>query len=196
LLTWLKSVPGWISQSWAAASTKSGGFLTGALVGWAFELVYGLSSAGLIGGVRIFCLLWFASGAAFFVGTIAGFLFGVPKARLRVRNGPVESGPLNSVSSEDPNEHTADDKYRDNTNLEEVSDWLTKIIVGLGLVEFNNIITFLGDLGDKIGVAIDPSGNFGGNVIGIGSLVIGFATGFLHYYVWARMILRRSLENP
>src|SRR5690242_20291768 len=77
----LGRIPGSISKSWTAALETGGGFLTATLIGWGIELFYGFTLAGFVGGIRIFCLLWFASGAAFFVGTIGGFLFGVPKAK-------------------------------------------------------------------------------------------------------------------
>ena len=74
-----------------------------------------------------------------------------------------------------------------------MSDWLTKIIIGIGLAQFNQIVTFIRQIGDRVGAAVDPTGQYGGDVIALGSIIIGFATGFLHYYVWARVILRRSL---
>jgi hypothetical protein len=144
----LGRLPRSIVEGWQSTSTQSGGFLTATLIGWGVELVYGLVSQGLIGGVRVFCLLWFASGAAFFVGTIAGFLFGVPKART-VSSRTLLGSPDALATNSDP--QTNRDDYKDNTNLEEVSDWLTKIIVGLGLAQFNNILEFLGTLGTKIG---------------------------------------------
>jgi hypothetical protein len=167
------------------------------------ELLYGLTLRGFVGGLRVFCILWFASGAAFFVGTIGGFLFGVPKARTEPggaersasKRGTYTEPSVaeNSSNAPTPSEALIQDLYRDNTNLEEVSDWLTKIIIGIGLVEFNQITTLLGQIGDRVGTAVDPTGYYGGKVIAVGSIVIGFATGFLYYYVWARLILRRSL---
>jgi hypothetical protein len=91
------------------------GFL-GAVVGaWGVELAFGITAEpDLRSGLRTFCLLWFASGAAFFVGTIGGFLFGVPKALSNPANTP--NSPTESL-------------YKINTNLEEISDWLTKMIL-------------------------------------------------------------------
>jgi hypothetical protein len=78
-------------------------------------------------------------------------------------------------------------------HLEEVSDWLTKIIIGIGLAQFREIGSAVLTIGDRIGGAIDQHGDLGGNVIAIGSMIVGFSTGFLYYYIWARMTLRRSL---
>jgi hypothetical protein len=178
-----------ISQSWERTTSTTGGFLTATLLGWFVQFLYGLSTQPtILGAVRVFSLLWFASGAAFFVGTIGGFLFGVPKVRtislepVGQHDTPPRPPPPDEISV-----------YRDNTNLEEVSDWLTKIIIGIGLAQFREIGSAVLTIGDRIGSAIDQHGDLGGNVIAIASLIMGFFTGFLYYYVWARMTLRRSL---
>jgi len=59
------------------------------------------------------------TGAALAVGVILGFLFGLPKV---VDRQPAGSPLLKS-----------------NTNLDEISDWLTKILVGLGLVQLGRL---------------------------------------------------------
>ena len=41
-----------------------------------------------------------------------------------------------------------------NTNLEQISDWLTKIIVGVGLVEIWAVIEWFDDIGTTAGPAI------------------------------------------
>ena len=76
----------------------------------------------------------FLAGASTLVGSIIGFLFGVP---VRERNPGVDAtGAGNRTIG-----------YRPNTNLEQISDWLTKIIVGIGLVQFPKIAHFFVLLG-------------------------------------------------
>lgn len=67
--------------------------------------------------------------AYFAAGFFGGFLFGIP--RVLQDNAPVAEGTIPST----------DQPYtqRVNTNLEQISDWLTKIIVGLGLVELRAV---------------------------------------------------------
>src|SRR4051794_37330470 len=60
------------------------------------------------------------AAAAFGIGAIVGFLFSIQRTRR-----PSDSQPQ--------------PRYLPNTNLEDISDWLTKIIVGLGLVELGKI---------------------------------------------------------
>jgi hypothetical protein len=156
-------------------SEKSGFFILTVLIAWVIELVYGLSISNQKDGFRIFAILWFGSGASFFIGTIFGFLFGIPKSRRRAT--PPE------------------ERYDDNTSLEEISDWLTKLIIGAGLVEIERIVAFVAACGVALGRAIDPNDQFGGAAVATGSLVVAFATGFLHYYMWARIIVAKTLRE-
>jgi hypothetical protein len=55
------------------------------------------------------------------IGSLLGFLFGIPRSLQS--SAPVTTGDVPSG-------------YQPNTNLEQISDWLTKILVGVGLVEF------------------------------------------------------------
>jgi hypothetical protein len=149
------------------------GFLAAVIFAWFIELLYGLSAEqGAWSSLRTFCLLWFASGAAFFAGTIGGFLFGVPKF----------------VTT--PKIFT---RYKINTNLEEISDWLTKIILGLGLVHLDKVITFVDSVGEAVGTAIGQAQ--GANVIAISAMIYGFVCGFLIVYIWTRTALRTEFER-
>lgn len=62
----------------------------------------------------------------FGIGFVTGFLFGIPR---------VLQGQGGRKSDQD----SAGYEQRVNTNLEQISDWLTKIIVGLGLVELRAV---------------------------------------------------------
>jgi hypothetical protein len=65
--------------------------------------------------------------SAFLVGGFTGFLFGIPR----------------TITAPGPNPSTGVTQFQGNTNLEQVSDWLTKIIVGVGLVQIGRIIPAL-----------------------------------------------------
>lgn len=69
------------------------------------------------------------AGAFFGIGALTGFLFGIPRS-LDGRGKQPGSG----TTAADP--HRA---FVTNTNLEEISDWLTKIIVGLGLINLKAV---------------------------------------------------------
>ncbi|MHC1562527.1 hypothetical protein ACR9E3_26490 [Actinomycetospora sp. C-140] len=108
--------------------------------------------------------------AACAIGAVVGFLFGVPKSR-------GEAGGYRT---------TSDGSYKPNTNLEQVSDWLTKIIVGVGLVQIRQIVGAVSYVGDRFGAAIgDLSGLPGSGSIFAVSLLLGCAAiTFLLMYMW------------
>jgi len=66
------------------------------------------------------------AGAFFGSGSLIGFLFGIPRSL----------HPKDPSSSSNQNAQAI---FATNTNLEEISDWLTKIIVGLGLINLKGI---------------------------------------------------------
>ena len=83
-------------------------------------------------------ILW--SAACFMAGFLTGFLFGVPKFGAGDASPKKPACPARSGASS-----AQGYSQRPNTNLEQISDWLTKIIVGLGLVELKQIPTHLGN---------------------------------------------------
>ena len=88
---------------------------------------------------------------AFVSGGLLGFLFALPRS-----------------PTKNPNSTTV----RPNTNLEDVSDWLTKIVVGITLVELSNIAPAANHLFQQVG------GGLGG-----GAAATGFAAGLIIYCV-------------
>ncbi|HVR97577.1 MAG TPA: hypothetical protein VMW27_13245 [Thermoanaerobaculia bacterium] len=114
--------------------------------------------------------------AAALVGALLGFVFGVPKT---VARG--ERVPGDGVSS-----------YEGNTNLEEISDWLTKILVGAGLVELKNIPGAL----DTFGAQFENKASLGsfGWVTGPAVAISYCVCGFLLAYLWARIYMIRDLD--
>jgi tetratricopeptide (TPR) repeat protein len=74
----------------------------------------------VISGIGLVAMLW--AGAWFAGGFMLGFLFGIPKT---VQN------TNSSASTASP----AEPRFRVNTNLEEISDWLTKVLVGATLTQ-------------------------------------------------------------
>jgi hypothetical protein len=118
-------------------------------------------------------LLWALASLA--VGGLVGFLFGIPRV--------IQSAGQGSTAKPPPGEPTAlgpadEDSYRQqvNTNLEQVSDWLTKIIVGLGLIELKNVPAYLESVAAFL--TESPKLAFAGGVIVYFALV-GFFVGYL-----------------
>jgi hypothetical protein len=109
---------------------------------------------------------------AFAVGALLGFLFGIPQYLAR----GAAAAPTDKAS------------YQPNTNLTQVSDWLTKIIIGVGLVQFGQLAHTIGDLGDSLEPSLGGSPN--GKPFGIAVVVGFFVIGFLCSYLYTRLRLQ------
>jgi CheY-like chemotaxis protein len=125
------------------------------------------------------------AAAAFAIGGLIGFIFGIPKSLQDV-----------SIASTPPSGDTEDDqgvgdlsrvRYAGNTSLEQISDWLTKIVVGVGLTQLVNIPSALAALGIGLSGAL---GGFSGSSVLAPLEVIFFGVGgFFLGYLWTRLYL-------
>jgi hypothetical protein len=116
--------------------------------------------------LTIFAVALIVAVCAFAIGASLGFLFGVPTYLARSN----EANPADKAS------------YQPNTNLTQVSDWLTKIIIGVSLVQFGQLTKSIGDLGDSLAPSLgggDTGKSFGIAVV-VGFFVIGFLAGYLY----------------
>jgi hypothetical protein len=129
----------------------------------------------------------FLAGASVLVGAFAGFLFGVP----RRREPPKLVQDKATVTS-------GGEGYRPNTNLEQISDWLSKIIVGIGLTQIPAIVQFFKDLGQYAGPAFasSPAGEVIAISISVHYLFVGFFQGFLLAYLWLPGAFARAIATP
>jgi tetratricopeptide (TPR) repeat protein len=127
----------------------------------------------------------------FAVGMLLGFLFGLPRSP-RKSDTQGDSNPKGGNSDESthaPAGKKEDERtgYGDNTNLEEVSDWLTKIIVGLGLIDLKDAPQQLKRLSDFF--AYTCGSEFCGAIF----LTLGaffFVIGFVSSYILARVYVK------
>jgi hypothetical protein len=140
----------------------------GATVSWAAVL------AGLL-----------LSGAALLAGVLLGFVFGIPRQLQLEESKVVASADQASSSSV-----SARVRYQGNTNLEQISDWLTKILVGVGLTQIGQLPAIYGQIATFFGPAI--GGDIGGTVavcLTIFFPIVGFMIG----YLWTRLYLGEEL---
>jgi hypothetical protein len=95
-------------------------------------------------------------------GSLVGFLFGLPRSK----------GPVGSRA------------YAPNSNFEEMSDWLTKIIIGLGLIQLGAIADAFLRASEAVRVAL---GLRAGSQPIAAALILTFGgIGFLSTYLYAR----------
>jgi len=124
-------------------------------------------------------------------GYVVGLLFSVPKAT---------AGSSHNASDKDAqSSQSARQIYSLNTNLEEVADWLTKIIVGLGLVEAKRIITFMLNASAALGATLasaEPTLNQPASQgISMGIILSFPPIGFLLGFFSVRLYVSRALYN-
>lgn len=118
------------------------------------------------------------AGGSLASGTMLGFLFGIPRS-------------ISDPSSKD----TFDSKraYQENTNLEQVSDWLTKIVIALGLAQLTRIPSAFESLSSAV------SRGIGMPVVTpalTGIILLYFAVvGFLIAYLWTRLYLTHEFTR-
>lgn len=122
----------------------------------------------------------FLAGAATALGSFIGFLFGVPRSREPQKQG-------DAMLSHEPN------SYLPNTNLEQISDWLTKIMVGVGLVEIRSVLNWFSEVGAAAGSAIWPDAP--GRIIATSILVHYVLMGFFQGFLVAYLYLPKAFEN-
>jgi hypothetical protein len=145
--------------------------------------------------LRWTALLW--SGAWFAVGSFIGFIFGIPRSLssdtartdvpARVPAKPQTEAALQAAAvGRGPSTAV-------NTNLEQISDWLTKIIVGVSLVNS-------GQIGDIMLRAADiMAGSLGGGParksLALAILVYFSVLGLLGGYLLTRLFLQRAFDT-
>jgi hypothetical protein len=129
------------------------------------------------------------AGAAAFVGGTLGFLFGIPRTLQR------EGGQTNGEPGSTGVATTSSDSrigYRANTNLEQISDWLTKILVGVGLTQIRELRAGLVSLSAFAaqGLGAPPHNQ----VFALALLSYYAVLGFLFGYLWTRLFLAGALR--
>lgn len=118
------------------------------------------------------------------LGAIIGFLFGIPRVFQNDTNG------------NNPNDKAKGYVQKINTNLEQISDWLTKIIVGLGLIHLYKIPNTLSNTSTIIAKSITLTKNFHEVEIFSNALILYFpCVGFFAGYLITRIILSPAFKD-
>ena len=120
--------------------------------------------------------------ASFMVGTLLGFVFAIPRA-------------LQGQRSETPTDQPrSTPDYQVNTNLEQISDWLTKILVGVGLVQLAKVPDYARKLGRSLAPCLGdaPCSAAIAVTLVVAFLVFGFLTGYLVTRLYVTGALKRA----
>ena len=140
----------------------------------------GVASGGVSPRPHV-AMLW--ALACLSLGAVVGFLFAIPKIF------------QNSGEAPSPGEAgaAAVGNYRLmlNTNLEQVSDWLTKIIVGVGLVELREIPAALQTCADYVAKGIGVTDGS----VAMALILYFLVCGFLGTYIVMRLYVTRAFSE-
>ena len=149
------------------------GFMAVGVVGILF---YSLQASHFYEAWTIIGLGLLTGGTALLGGGLLGFLFGIP--RTLQQEGEGEQRGIG---------------YRANTNLEQISDWLTKILVGVGLTQIAKFPDLLQGAADFITKGV--TGFDGIQTFAIAVLLFYALCGFLFGFLWTRLIFGGALRT-
>jgi len=153
-------------------------FIIVALMG--FICIYSYSkSVKLENSAVALTTILMVTASSLFIGHLIGFLFGMPRT--------VQEKSDNYKSEKTLNKKI---EYQINTNLEQISDWLTKMLIGIGLVESNNLMEFIYKISSKIAKDIDTPNS---ESIIIASIIYFLILGFFGTYFAVRLYMARAI---
>lgn len=157
------------------------------ILGLASIVAYSFQADGLMKKLPIISNGFMFAGACFLMGGFIGFLFGIPRTLQHDHQEQNNSDPVKQPSDK------PSIKYQANTNLEQISDWLTKILVGVGLTQMTSIYQKILKLTAYMekGLGSFPSSQSFALSIFMFFIVCGFLCG----YLWSRLILAALLIN-
>ena len=199
------------------------------IIAFLFLLSYSIGQAkttsvflSILGMVTIIAFASFAAGG------IIGFLFGIPHSNpnTTLHSNIPNSTPANTGNSPrgsniiSPNTapiisnssalittglqpsssaQSITANFIQSTNLEQIADWLTKIFVGVGLIQIHKIIGLFTNLCSSLGSAIQamiPASQHPNAEPLIGGIIILFTLdGFLIVYLWTYLYLIKIQED-
>lgn len=152
-------------------------------------VAYSLQTENFVRGTSVASSGVMFGGAALLIGALIGFVFGIP--RTLQQDQPVsDQKDVNAENKSNAKETKA--RYLANTNLEQISDWLTKILVGVGLTQLTTFPSKLMQLSEYMAKGL---GNFeSSQTFALSILIFFLVCGFLYGYLWARLFLARLLR--
>jgi hypothetical protein len=192
----------------------SGMFVLGAVL----IILYVVSAAGP--HLRYISVGLFTACAAFLIGTLVGLVLAIPRVVSSGAYGYQRSTPemsrLSNQETDGPSPADAEPKpaavtgeggqeqraprLLPSTNLAEISDWLTKLLLGAGLVELTRLGQPLGELIDNVARGLGGATASGGvtesAVVIAGAILITYVVlGFLGGYLTTAFFYGEALQR-
>ncbi|RZS93419.1 hypothetical protein [Aquimarina brevivitae] len=159
-----------ITDSNQKLRTKLSFIIPGALLilGFIILILYAISTGAWMTVLSTIAMVMLSS---FSVGALIGFIFGIPRT--------LQENKTEGIVS--------------NSNLEQLSDWLTKIIVGVGLVESKEVFGMVSFLAEKLSQGF-TNASVGYTIVAT-TLIFYFFGGFFISYLWSRILLERIFQE-
>jgi len=155
--------------------------------GLAGVALFALQAANRVQFATVFATSALIAAACTLSGAILGFLFGIPKTLQQAHTGGRVPGQDGEGAGTDAV------CFQANTNLEQISDWLTKILVGVGLTEISSVPSRLDSYARSVAAGL---GNGPGAApFAVAILVFYSACGFLVSYLWTRLYFAAELKR-
>jgi hypothetical protein len=133
-------------------------------------------------------MLWML--ACIMTGGVIGFLFGIPKI---LQPSTKTDNDTTNVKENQPG--NGDYKLLVNTNLTEISDWLTKIIVGLGLVNLTKLPPYINSIALSLSNGIEAEDKGSSLAFAHGVIICYTVLGFLFGYLFTRLVLSQAFAD-
>ena len=155
--------------------------IIGVVIGCLGIVFYAFQALNITQFFSAFGVALMIAAAALVSGAFVGFIFGIPRTFQQgiSQNNQEINSPENNLSGIN---------YQVNTNLEQISDWLTKILVGISLTQIPGIIKAFenfSNYADQYGFS-----GFKNTKVFVGALLIYFLIGgFFVGYLWTRLYL-------
>lgn len=168
------------------------------LIGALFIVIYALRFVRSGAFLSIIGVGILSAGAFLLAGFLSGFVFGIPRIAKDTSNA--SSSGHGATGTGAPHAGARwQGTVEPNSNLVEISDWLTKIIVGVGLVQLNRIPGEIERLTVYIANGLrdcDSSAcKLSSEALALGIVIFFFSAGFLIGYLWARLYLQRAFTD-
>ncbi|WNJ89586.1 hypothetical protein [Bosea sp. 685] len=146
-----------------------------------------LASGGWTTGIRVFSFGLLLFGACSISGWLLGLLFGIPRTLARAQSPQPQANSGTATVA-------APQGTRVNTNLEDVSDWLTKTLIGVGLTQLYLVPGYIWRASGALnhyGFAWKDSGQ----LLALSVFMYAFCGGFWLGYIATRTALTKLLDG-
>jgi hypothetical protein len=144
-------------------------------------IAYGCSAAAPGHALRAALAAALSGLAAFACGGFVGFLFALPKTLA------AEAANGNATAS-----RLKDRSWQANTSLEQISDWLTKILLGIGLTQLTQLPEQIQSTGEYVADAIGPDA---AAMVGSTIVVVFAIAGFVIANLVTRFDLGKAIDR-